>query len=196
MSDEPADAVPFHFGFAVADVDAATELHGRLGVSRWVRSQWRTTTYFDAGSGGLVEPRSRVAYGRLTDRVALEFLEVDRRGPVPLAWRLTADGVGAGHLGHWVADTAPVARRLLRDGGRIVMARADSPGLQELTTESAGDPDAVPDELDACYVLTAAGQLVELVPARIWSGRLVDTFGPDVPEVIPQPPSRLVTPGS
>jgi len=185
------DAVPFHFGYAAADLDRATGLHSGLGVRRWVRSEWRTTVYFDAGAGGLIEPRSRVAYGRLTDDIALEFLEVDPAGPAPLVWQLSAAGVGPGHLGHWVRDSAPVARRLLRAGGRIVMARADSDATRALTVEAAADPDGVPDELDTCYVLTAAGQLVELVPAAIWSGRLVTTFGPDTPEVIPRPPDAL-----
>ena len=72
------------------------------------------------------------------------------------------------------------------------MARANSPGVRALTVEAAADPDGVPDELDSCYVLTAAGQLVELVPAAIWSGRLVDTFGPDTPDVIPRPPGELL----
>jgi hypothetical protein len=183
------DAVPFHFGFAVADLDRATVAHSALGVRRWVRSEWRTTVYFDAGTGGLVEPRSRVAYGRLTAEIALEFLEVDRSGPVPMVWQLA--GIGTGHLGHWVRDTRPVAQRLLRAGGRIVMARASSPGVRALTADAAADPDGVPEGLDTCYVLTASGQLVELVPAGIWSGRLVTTFGPDTAEVIPRPPSGL-----
>ena len=189
------DAVPFHFGYAAVDVDRATAAHSALGVRRWVRSEWRTTVYFDAGTGGLVEPRTRVAYGRLTDDIALEFIEVDPSGPVPLVWRLSGDGVGPGHLGHWVRDTRPVAQRLLRAGGRIVMARANSDGVRALTVEAAADPDGVPEGLDTCYVLTATGQLVELVPAAIWSGRLVTTFGPDTPEVIPRPPSELTSAG-
>jgi hypothetical protein len=40
-------------------------------------------------------------------------------------------------------------------------------------------------------VLTAAGRLVELVPAAIWSGRLVTTVGPDTQQVIPRPPDEL-----
>jgi hypothetical protein len=189
------DAVPFHFGFVVADLDRATAAHSGLGVRSWVFSRWRTTVYFDAGTGGLVEPRSRVAYGRLTDDIALEFIMVDRSGPVPLAWQLSGAGIGTGHLGHWVRDTKPVAQRLVRAGGRIVMARANSAGVQALTTDGAADADRVPDGLDACYVLTAAGQLVELVPAAIWSGRLVSTFGPDTADVIPRPPSGLLPGG-
>jgi hypothetical protein len=188
------DAVPFHFGFAVADRDEATAIHGRIGVREWVLSEWRTTRYFDAGCGGIVEPRTRVAYGRLTDEIALEFLEVDRSGAVPLVWRLAEGGVGLGHLGHWVEETRPVAQRMLREGGRIVMARANSPAVEALTVADAGNPDAVPEALDTCYVLTAAGQLIELVPARIWSGRLVDTFSPRTQSVIPKPPSHLFIP--
>jgi len=181
------DAVPFHVGFAVTDLDAATALHSGLGVRRWVLSGWRTGAYFDAGAGGLVEPRSRVAYGRVSDELAVELIEVDLSGPVPASWQL-----GAGHLGHWVRDTGPVAQRLLRAGGRIVMARASSAGVRALTAEAAADPDRVPDGLDACYVLAGTGQLVELVPTAIWSGRLVTTFGPDTPDVIPRPPGRLM----
>ena len=189
------DAVPFHFGYAAADLDRATAAHSALGVRSWVFSEWRTTVYFDAGTGGLVEPRSRVAYGRLTDDIALEFIEVDGSGPVPMVWRLSAAGIGTGHLGHWVRDTGPVAQRLVRAGGRIVMARASSAGVRALTTGSAADPDGVPEGLDTCYVLTATGQLVELVPASIWSGRLVATFGPGTPDVIPRPPSGLLDSG-
>lgn len=186
------DAVPFHVGFAAADLDEAMTLHSGHGVRRWVTTDWHTTVYFDAAAGGLVEPRYRVAYGRLTDEFAVEFLTVDPAGPVPLPWQASATGVGAAHLGHWVRDTRPVTQRLLKAGGRIVMARASSPGVRALTPETAADPDGVPEGLDSCYVLTAAGQLVELVPAAIWSGRLVDTFGPDTPEVIPRPPSELL----
>jgi catechol 2,3-dioxygenase-like lactoylglutathione lyase family enzyme len=181
------DAVPFHTGFAVADLTAATALHSGLGVERWVFSGWRTGAYFDAAAGGVVEPRSRVAYGRVGGESAVELIEVDPAGPVPVAWRL-----GSGHLGHWVRDTGPVARRLLRAGGRIVLARAASAGVRALTAESAADPEQVPDGLDACYVLTGTGQLIELVPAAIWSGRLVTGFGPDTLEVIPRPPDRLL----
>jgi hypothetical protein len=186
------DAVPFHVGFAAADLDRAMTLHSGLGVHRWVSTDWHTTEYFDAAADGLVQPRYRAVYGRLTDEFAVEFLAVDPSGPVPVPWQTSATGVGAAHVGHWVRDTRPVAQRLLRAGGRIVMARASSPGVQALTTEAAADPDAVPDGLDSCYVLTAPGQLVELVPAAIWSGRLVDTFGPDTPAVIPRPPDELV----
>jgi hypothetical protein len=186
------DAVPFHVGFAAADLDGGMSLHSGLGVQRWVVTDWHTTAYFDAAAGGLVEPHYRAAYGRLTDRFAVELLTVDPSGPVPLPWQASGTGVGAGHLGHWVRDTRPVAQRLLKAGGRIVMARASSPGVEALTPEAAADPDGVPEGLDACYVLTAAGQLVELVPAAIWSGRLVDTFGPDTPDVIPRPPDELV----
>jgi hypothetical protein len=34
------DAVPFHTGFAVVDLAAATALHSGLGVQRWVFSGW------------------------------------------------------------------------------------------------------------------------------------------------------------
>jgi hypothetical protein len=186
------DLVPFHYGFSVSDVDEATRAHSLAGVQRWVYSEWRTTTYFDAGTGGLVEPRTRVAYGRLTDDIALEFIEVDRSGPVPMVWEISAAGVGTGHLGHWVGDSRPVAQRLLRAGGRIVMARASSPGVEAFTNELAGDPDSVPDGLDTCYVLTSSGQLVELVPAVIWAGRLVSTFGAGTADVIPEPPGHLL----
>lgn len=186
------DAVPFHVGFAAADLDEAMTLHSGHSVRRWVTTDWHTTVYFDAAAGGLVEPRYRVAYGRLTDEFAVEFLTVDPAGPVPLPWQASATGVGAAHLGHWVRDTRPVTQRLLKAGGRIVMARASSPGVRALTPETAADPDGVPEGLDSCYVLTAAGQLVELVPAAIWPARLVDTFGPDTPEVIPRPPSELL----
>lgn len=186
------DAVLFHFGFAVDDLDRATELHSGLGVTRWVFTDWHTTAYFDAEAGGLVEPRYRAAYGRLTDDVALEFVVADPAGPVPVPWRPSGSGIGAGHLGHWVRDPRAVAQRLVRQGGRIVMARAASAGVEALTPEAAADPDGVPEGLDACYVLTATGQLVELVPAAIWSGRLVTTFGPDTHAVIPRPPDRLV----
>lgn len=186
------DAVPFHYGFSVTDLDAATKAHSALGVSRWVFTEWSSLPYYDAGAGGLIEPRYRAAYGRLTDQIALEFVVADPASPVPVPWRLSAAGIGPGHLGHWVRDPRPVARRLLREGGRIVMARASSPGVEALTPRAAADPDAVPEGLDTCYVLTATGQLVELVPARIWAGRLVTTFGPDVPHVIPRPPAHLV----
>jgi hypothetical protein len=186
------DAVPFHFGFAVYDLDRATTLHSGLGVTRWVVTDWHTTAYFDAAAGGVVEPRYRVAYGRLTDDVALEFIVADPAGPVPGPWQRTGAGVGAGHTGHWVRDSRPVAQRLVRAGGRIAMARVSSPGVAALTPAAAADPDGVPEGLDACYVLTATGQLVELVPAAVWAGRLVDTFGPDTHAVIPRPPDRLV----
>jgi hypothetical protein len=186
------DTVAFHFGFACSDVEAGSEQYTRLGVRQWVRSQWRTTAYFDAATNGIIEPRSRVAYGRLTDDIAVELLETDPSGPVPLVWQLDGVGVGRAHFGHWVEDTAPVARRLLREGGRIVMARANWPGVEAFTVERSTDPDALPDDLDTCYVLTAGGQLIELVPARIWSGRLVDLFGPDTASVIPEPPAWMV----
>jgi catechol 2,3-dioxygenase-like lactoylglutathione lyase family enzyme len=186
------DTVAFHFGFACSDADRGAERYTELGVRRWVRSQWRTTPYFDAGVDGIVEPRSRVVYGRLTDDIAVELLEVDPSVAAPMVWLLDDAGVGRVHFGHWVRDTAPVARRLLRAGGRIVMARANSPAAAALTVATAGDPEAVPDELDSCYVLTGEGQLVELVPARIWSGRLVDTFGPDTHSVIPAPPAEML----
>jgi len=149
------------------------------------------TRYYDAGTGGVIEPRSRVAYGRLTDDIAVEFLEVDRAGPVPLVWQLAEGGVETAHIGHWVTETAPVARRLLADGGRIVMARATPSGVGALTPVTDCELDAVPDSLDACYILTRARQIVELVPGRIWSGRLVDTFGPQSTAVIPRPPAGL-----
>jgi hypothetical protein len=186
-----SDVVPFHFGFIVADLDDATETHGQAGVSSWIFSGWRTSTYFDATSGGLITPRSRVAYGRLSADIALEFIEVDRDGPVPMPWQITGNGVGTGHLGHWVQDTKPVAERLLRAGGRIVMARASTPGVEALTAADAADPERVPEGLDTCYVLTSTGQLVELVPAAIWAGRLVSTFGPETAQVIPRPPAHL-----
>ena len=186
------DAVPFHFGFAVRDLDRATRQHSALGVSRWVFTDWHRTRYFDARAGGLIEPRYRVAYGRLTDDLALEFLITDPDSAVPMPWEVSGAGLGTGHIGHWTRDTGPVARRLLREGGRIVFARAASPAVEALTPEAAADPDGVPEGLDACYVLTAGGQLVELLPARVWAGRLVDTFGPDTPRVIPRPPAHLV----
>jgi catechol 2,3-dioxygenase-like lactoylglutathione lyase family enzyme len=179
-------AVPFHVGYAVADLDAATALHSGLGVRRWVFSGWRTGVYFDARAGGVAEPRSRVAYGRAAEGFAIELIEADPAGPVPAPWR-----TGTAHLGHWVRDTAPVARELLRAGGRIVQARAATAAVRALTAAASADPGQVPDDLDACYVLTSTGQLVELVPAAIWSGRLVTTFGPDTPQVIPRPPDEL-----
>jgi Glyoxalase/Bleomycin resistance protein/Dioxygenase superfamily len=188
-----SDAVPFHVGFAVADLDTAMTVQSGLGVSRWVSTDWRTgAPYFDAAAGGLLEPRSRVAYGRAGDGFAVELVEVDPAGPVPLPWRVSADGISTTHLGHWVREPAPVARDLLAKGGRIVFAKATTDGVRALTPEAAADPGRVPDDLDTCYVLTATGQLVELVPAAIWAGRLVATFGPDTPEVIPRPPDRLL----
>ncbi len=41
------DAVPFHFGFACVDLDAAVADHGRFGARAWLTSVWRqraTTT--------------------------------------------------------------------------------------------------------------------------------------------------------
>ena len=185
--------VPFHVGFAVSDLDAAMTVQSGLGVSRWVTTGWRTgAPYFDAAAGGIVEPRSRIAYGRAGEELAVELMEVDPAGAVPLPWRVSADGFSTTHLGHWVRNPAPVARDLLAAGGRIVFAKATTDGVRALTPSAAADPEAVPDDLDTCYVLTATGQLVELVPAAIWAGRLVDTFGPDTPNVIPRPPDRLV----
>lgn len=186
------DAVPYHYGFGVSDLDAAMAAHGALGVSRWVVTDWNSVKYFDAAAGGIVEPRYRAAYGRVSETIALEFLVADPAHDQPGTWLLTGPGIGTGHLGHWVRDVRPVAQRLLRDGGRIVLALASTPEIEALTVEAAADPDRLPDWLDTCYVLTAAGQLVELVPAAVWAGRLVDVFGPDTPNVIPRPPAHLV----
>ncbi|MCW2526172.1 MAG: Glyoxalase/Bleomycin resistance protein/Dioxygenase superfamily [Pseudonocardiales bacterium] len=186
------DSVPFHVGYIVSDLDEAMASYTKLGVELWVTSGWRAAPYFDAGAGKVTEPMSRVAYGKLNDTMSIEFIEVDPSGPVPLVWTMATTGFGTPHVGHWVRSPKQVAQRLIREGARLVLAKVSSPEIEALTEESTADPDAMPDNLDTCYLATPAGLLIELVPTSIWNGRLISTFGDRTHEAIVAPPAEFL----
>lgn len=180
----PAEA-PFHLGAVVADLDKAMEFNSRLGITQWVTSGWKIARYYDAREDQAIDVRSRVAFGKLNAGLALEFIEVDRSGPVPLVWDIEDLGCHP-HLAYWVDDPRAVAARLIDAGSRLLMARASTTELENLkapVTESGHLPAA----LDTCYLSSPGGLFAELVPKAIWETRLPATFGPDVHNVIPAP---------
>jgi catechol 2,3-dioxygenase-like lactoylglutathione lyase family enzyme len=177
-------AYPFHFGVAVADLDVTLSYYTALGTTEWATSGWKTAVYFDALNGRVIDVRSRVAFGRLNDGVALEFIEVDRSGPVPYVWDIESPAC-LPHLAYWVDDPRAAAAELVRHGSRLLQARASSPQLLEMS--SVPDPKWLPDALDACYLSGPGGLFVELVPRSIFATRLPATFGPEIQAILPAP---------
>lgn len=178
-------AATFHLGAVVADLDEAMEFNSRLGMARWVTSGWKIARYYDVRENQAIDVRSRVAFGKLNAGLALEFIEVDRSGPVPLVWDIQDPGCHP-HLAYWVDDPRAVAARLIDAGSRLLMARASTAELENLkapVTESGH----LPAVLDTCYLSSPSGLFAELVPTAIWGTRLPATFGPDVHDVMPAP---------
>lgn len=189
-------AATFHLGAAVADLDETMEFNSRLGITRWVTSGWKIARYYDVRENQAIDVRSRVAFGQLNAGLALEFIEVDRSGPVPLVWDFQDPGCHP-HLAYWVDDPRAVAARLIDAGSRLLMARASTAELENLkapVTKSG----QLPAALDTCYLSGPSGLLAELVPKAIWETRLPATFGPDVHHVMPAPaqPRRRSQDGS
>jgi len=182
---------PFQIGTLARDAQAARDRHDRgFGVRPWISSDWNSGHFWDGMANEVVEVRHRVMFGRLTGDIALEFIEVDPAGPAPRAWDLDRAEITA-HLGYWCRDTRPVAEALLAAGGAMVMARVTGPELGDaLTARAVADP--LPAGLDTCYIATAEGLLVELVPAAIWGGRLRASFGDAIDDVLAAPPSGLL----
>jgi len=177
-------AHPFHIGVTVADLDVALSYYTALGTTEWATSGWKTAVYFDALNGRVIEVRSRVAFGRLNDGAALEFIEVDRSGPVPYVWDIESPACSP-HLAYWVDDPRAAAGELVPNGSRLLQARASSPQLLEMS--SVPDAAWLPDALDACYLSGPGGLFVELVPRSIFATRLPATFGPEIQAILPAP---------
>lgn len=177
---------PFHVGSVVEDLDEAIGHWGDLGVGPWVRSAWKTGRYYDGIRDRVVEARNRVAFGRLGPQMSLELIEADRAHDAPLAWGRGAGGIG--HVGFWADDPRPRALELIRQGGRLVLARAVE-RLEDGARAASGDPHWLPDPLDTCYVQTMGGTVVEFVPASIWLDRLPALLGEALAEVIAAPPA-------
>jgi hypothetical protein len=174
---------PFHVGTVVDDLDEAIELHQELGTGPWVQSPWKTGTYFDARQRCLVQARSRVAFGRLSPTMAVELIEPDLTGPVPDAWRRDT-GVPTAHIGYWTTDPRAAALDVVARGGKLLLARAVN---AEEFEDPPTDPSWLPTGLDTSYLETAAGLLLEFVPASIWESRLPGLFGDQIGEAMPGP---------
>jgi hypothetical protein len=170
---EVLPTAPFQVGALVPDLDEAIALHSAFGATDWVTSGWRTGEYYDRGHDAVISPSSRVAFGRLTNDLAIELIELDATGPRPVVWDMEAAPATA-HIGYWVEDTQPIAAELIAAGGTLLLAKATVPALQSLP-EEARARDWVPEELDACYVRKT---------------RLPAGFGSRVAQAIPAPPSR------
>lgn len=179
-----AAPTPFHVGTVVGDLDEAIALFEAFGVRSWARSAWKVGAYLDGVEGRVVEARSRVAFGRLTPDMALELIEPDPAGPMPTAWRRDGSWPSA-HVGYWADDPHGHAETVVRAGGRLLLARADTTSP---LPEGAGDRDWLPDELDTCYLSTLTGLIVEFVPPAVWSDRLPTLLGEHVAKAVPSPP--------
>ncbi|HTC69657.1 MAG TPA: VOC family protein [Acidothermaceae bacterium] len=184
-----ADAEPSHLGSAVRDLDEAMEFHSKLGIVEWATSGWKQATYYDRDHDGLVDVRSRVAFGRLNSGLALEFIEVDPSQPVPSVWRLGHPDC-APHVGYWVESPNTIARQLVESGCRLLLARASNDGVRSLRKVDL-DAKLLPDELDACYFSSNTGVLVELVPKAIFTSRLPATFGEAITRTLPAPTGHV-----
>lgn len=178
---------PFHIGSVIEDLDQAIARWGDLGVGPWVRSEWKKGLYYDGIRDRVVEARNRVAFGRLGPQMSLELIEVDPRHDVPLAWTEGAGGVG--HVGLWTDDPRPQALELVRNGGRLVLART-AEGVANGARAASRDPHWLPDPLDTCYVQVAEGAVVEFVPASIWLERLPALLGEALGDVVAAPPDH------
>lgn len=178
-----AAPTPFHVGTIVPDLDAAMEQQRELGVDEWVRSEWKTGSYYDGVQGRVVHARSRVAFGRLSADFAIEFIEPDADSDLPAAWRLDS-GRPTAHVGYWTSDPRAAAGDIVTAGGRLLLARADP---IELYQERGDGPDWLPAELDTCYLETLGGLILECVPGHVWAERLPALFGDAVTSVIPGP---------
>jgi hypothetical protein len=161
------------------------DLGSQLGVSRWVTSGWKIARYYDVRANCAIEVRSRVAFGRMKAGMALEFIQVDRNGPVPMVWDIH-DSAASPHLAYWAEDTRRAAALLMASGCQLLMARASTPEIESLRAP-VSEPKQLPAALDTCYLSSPAGFFIELVPVGIYHSRLPATFGPDVPKVIPAP---------
>jgi Glyoxalase/Bleomycin resistance protein/Dioxygenase superfamily len=182
---------PFQIGTLARDAQAARDRHDRcFGVRPWIGSGWGRTQFWDGVTNEIVEIRYRAMFGRLTDDLALEFIEVDPLTPAPRVWDLDQAQATA-HLGYWCRDTRAAAEELIALGGTIVLARVSSPELgAALLARATGEP--LPAGLDMCYIATAEGLLVELVPAAIWGGRLRASFGDGIDNVLAAPSRELL----
>ncbi len=73
---------PFQIGTLARDAQAARDRHEHnFGVCPWVGSGWRWAQFWDGASNEVLELRYRAMFGRLTDDLGLEFIEVDPATP-------------------------------------------------------------------------------------------------------------------
>lgn len=182
----PLDLIPWQVGFAVRNIDDAVRVYSASGVGPWSTSSWRTTPYYDAMSGEVIEPVSRIALGRLSDTMAIELIQADpSAGPVPRPWQ-TGDVGGPTHIAFWSADVEASALRLASLGVPLALAKVT--GAFELRRHRVGERwIELPVDLDTSYYVSEGGPMIELVPDRVYQDRLPALVGDALRDIVRRP---------
>lgn len=165
---------PFHIGTVVSDLDEAIALHETLGIRSWSKAAWASSDYFDAGHGHAITVRKRVSFGRLSDDMSLELIEVDRTSSVPEVWDVESGGPVT-HIGYWSANPTRDAQKIIDAGGELLLARGFSDEILKAAPAVRGT--WMPERLDTCYLSSGTGLHIEFLPEYAWEQRMPALLG-------------------
>jgi methylmalonyl-CoA/ethylmalonyl-CoA epimerase len=181
----PIEALGYHVGIVVHDVDVATARYGAL-----FGGSFRTFEYTKPASRIAESPSSqvrlRLAYGRYGG-MTIEFVE-SRDPDSTYAAFLARHGPGVHHLGFWVPDLRGSVEAALEHGGRLSSATLTVSGQAAISFSELAPADAAALVGEpAAFIDIGGGPELEFVGSA-GAATLASLLGEDVGDIVELPP--------